>query len=218
MTLSYAVILLVFVAPLTVLINLDKGSHTFVLEVTKVYQGGGVWLLTGIMAACQALLLFLSVDVSRQRLKPRSHILLSCMVTAAMAALLCGSAILSLGFGVFGDRFGRHFFDTSLPVFASWAGLWLAWGLIFLNYLRGSNASLTRITTRLLRGSVLELLIAVPSHVLARRRNDCSAPVATSFGIATGIAIMLLCFGPSVLLLYKKRMDDYGKPRVAAAG
>jgi len=53
-------------------------------------------------------------------------------------------------------------------------------------------------------------LVAVPCHVIVRRRDDCSAPIATSFGIVTGIAVMLLSFGPSVLLLYKKRLDAYG--------
>ena len=63
----------------------------------------------------------------------------------------------------------------------------------------------------LLRGSVLELLIAVPVHVIVRRRGECSAPVATSFGITTGIAVMLLAFGPSVLILYRRRLEQYSR-------
>ena len=57
----------------------------------------------------------------------------------------------------------------------------------------------------LLRGSVLELIIAVPCHVIVRRRDDCCAPVGTFWGIATGIALMLLCFGPGVFYLFAER-------------
>jgi hypothetical protein len=68
---------------------------------------------------------------------------------------------------------------------------------------------MTRALAWMFRGSVLELLIAVPAHVIMRRRHDCSAPVVNRFGIASGIAIMLLSFGPSVLLLFKKRMEGH---------
>ena len=60
---------------------------------------------------------------------------------------------------------------------------------------------MTRIVNWLLRGSGLELLVAVPSHVWARRPDDCSAPAVTGYGIATGLAIMLLSFGPGVFFL-----------------
>lgn len=87
--------------------------------------------------------------------------------------------------------------------------LWLTWGILFYLYFRDSSAVLTKIISWLLKGGILELLVAVPCHVIVRRRHDCSAPAATSFGIASGIAIMLLSFGPSVLFLYKKRLDSY---------
>jgi hypothetical protein len=75
--------------------------------------------------------------------------------------------------------------------------------------LRNSSGVINRLISWLLKGSILELLVVVPCHIIVRRRHDCSAPMVTSFGIATGIAIMLLSFGPSVLFLYKKRLDAY---------
>jgi hypothetical protein len=58
----------------------------------------------------------------------------------------------------------------------------------------------------LLRGSILELLIAVPSHVIVRQRDDCCAPFATFWGIVTGISVMLISFGPGVLFLFAARI------------
>jgi len=60
----------------------------------------------------------------------------------------------------------------------------------------------------------------VSAQVIVRRRHDCSAPAATSFGITAGVAIMLISFGPSVLPLYRKPMERHSagreKPHVAA--
>jgi hypothetical protein len=35
--------------------------------------------------------------------------------------------------------------------------------------------------------------------------------ILTGFGMVTGLAIMLLCFGPAVLALYKKRLERHSK-------
>ncbi len=154
----------------------------------------------------QCLLLFLSVDTSQKRLKPRSHILLSCTLAGILTALLTFAVIGAIGVGSQGDKFGEGTFASPFLFF----GLsWLFWGIVFYFFLRNSSAVINEIVSWLLRGSILELLVAVPCHVIVRRRHDCSAPIVTSFGIVTGIAIMLLSFGPSVLFLYKKRLDAY---------
>jgi hypothetical protein len=94
---------------------------------------------------------------------------------------------------------------------AIWIGAWVIWGGIFYQHYRNSSNAVSAAVSWLLKGSVLELLIAVPAHVIVRQRGDCSAPIVTSWGIVTGIAIMLLCFGPGVLALYKKRLDTYSR-------
>ena len=168
------------------------------------------WILIGTLVSGQALLLFLSVDTSRKRLRPRAHILVSCLTAAMLVGLLAFAAILSLAVGVFGDKILDALpIDTPAKALGWWGCLWLFWGILFYLYFRGSPGVVTRAISWLLKGSVLELLVAVPCHIVVRHRHDCSAPIVTSFGIATGIAIMLLSFGPSVLLLYKKRLDAY---------
>ena len=130
-------------------------------------------------------------------------------VTSMLFALLAFAAFYSVGLAVRGDKFGDVYLSTECE--RSW--LWAAFGccgeLSSISISANPAQRNCRAVSWLLKGSVLELLIAVPCHVLVRRRGDCSAPVATSFGIVTGIAVMLLSFGPSVLLLYKKRLDAY---------
>jgi len=39
------------------------------------------------------------------------------------------------------------------------------------------------------------------------RRHDCCAPGGTFWGIAAGISVMLLCFGPGVFFLFVERFQ-----------
>jgi hypothetical protein len=204
----YTLILLVLIVPAAVFFAGEYPTRAkFADSLQEAYSAS--WLLIGVVLASQALLLFLSVDTSRKRLKPRAHILVSSAVAGILTALLMSAAICSLIVAARNNRLFDALFDKSENTLAFWAALWLLWGIVFYLYFRNSSEALTRLTSWLLKGSVLELLVAVPCHIIVRRRHDCSAPVVTSFGIAAGVAIMLLSFGPSVLFLYRKRLNDY---------
>jgi len=95
---------------------------------------------------------------------------------------------------------------------------WLLWGWVFHHYAKADEPeTLVRRTTRwLLHGSILELLVAVPSHIIVRQREDCCAPMVSFWGIVTGISVMLLSFGPGVFFLFAARMRDR-RPRTPEA-
>jgi hypothetical protein len=216
-TVCYALILLGLILPTAVfIVEPPSNVGSFSQDLLETYHSWLVWIPFGIFISGQVLLLLLSVDTSFKRLKPRAHILVSCTVIALLMAVLAAAAVMSISFGVAGEKFFDSYFIASGSVWAFCVALWLLWGILFYFYYRNSSPIVTRLVSWLLKASVLELLIAVPCHIIVRRRHDCSAPVVTSFGIATGLAIMLLSFGPSVLFLYKKRLDAYDPPRPSA--
>jgi hypothetical protein len=213
----YAVIVLGILVPAAIrLAGWDIAlSSDFHQNLQDLYSMWLSWILIAAVLAGQALLLFVSVDTTQKRLKPRTHIAISITVSSMLFGLLSLAAIFSIGVAARSDEFGTGYLDTAAKFLGGWLVLWLLWGVVFYLYFRNSTQVTTRAISWLLKGSVLELLIAVPCHVMVRRRGDCCAPFVTSFGIVTGIAVMLLSFGPSVLFLFKKRLDAYSAHKSA---
>jgi len=215
LTVLYALIVVGMLIPGGVFlsgVSENGGASKFLDDLGDGYKDGLVWVFTSMVVVSQALLLFLSVDTSQKRLKPQAHIWVSCAVASALTALMVYGGVLCIGVGIHGDKFLDTIeaaIGTRTKVLLGVGILWTAWAVVFYTYMRNKSEVVGRVVSWLLRGSVLELLIAVPCHVLVRRRHECCAPLVTSFGIVTGIAIMLLSFGPSVLFLYKKRLDGY---------
>jgi hypothetical protein len=212
-SLFYACIVLGLLVPAAVVLG---GDHTpfasaFFSDLAGVYRDWFTWISVAVVLSGQILLLFLSVDTSWKRLKPRMHIAVTCAVACLLLAGLTLAAFVSFDAAFPEKGLVDALFDTVGRTLALWAGLWILWAVLFYIYVRNSAAAVARAVSWLLKGSVLELLIAVPCHVIVRRRDECCAPILTSFGIVTGIAVMLLSFGPSVLLLYKKRLDAYSR-------
>ena len=62
-----------------------------------------------------------------------------------------------------------------------------------------------RVYQTLLAGSVLELFVAIPMHLVVRRRTECCAGMMTALGIGVGVTVMLIALGPAVFFLFYRR-------------
>src|SRR5262249_22275096 len=193
----------------------DNGQFTWQNYASRTRELYSEWrfaLPVAVVFAGQFLLLFISVDTSNRRLKPRARILLPATLTGLLTAVLGFGACTSLLVTFTGDKF-FDYLDHNRSLLYSyllfWPLVWVIWGFVFYVYARNKENPISLCVSWLLKGSILEFLIAVPCHVIVRRRDDCCAPAATSLGLCTGLAILLISFGPSVVILYRNRMAAY---------
>jgi len=221
--LLYALVLVLLTVPaIWITFNGWSAKGVSLQEAAGIFKYWTYWLWLAALLAGQALLLLLPINLAERRLPARRPLKVPVIVTALFLANLCFAGLVSILFLYFKED-GTNFFGYFLPFTASQVSpsdfqtefgavitglaFWIIWAVIFRSFARSDNpdALLKRITRWLLRGSILELLVAVPSHIIVRRRGDCCAPLGTFWGIATGISIMLLCFGPGVFFLFVER-------------
>lgn len=81
---------------------------------------------------------------------------------------------------------------------------WVFWGFVFYRWSKKLEPAnfVEKLCRYLFGGSILELLIAVPLHIIARQRPYCCAGFMTFMGIACGLAVMVFSFGPGVFFLF----------------
>ena len=182
--------------------------------VLPLLSGEGVWgplvATATVLVLAEVALLFVPVRVASRRPITRRSLWVPLLGSAVLAALVG----LGLSFTLL-DYFDGWGWDYGeLAVFGTAGLFWLVWTFVFwaLSYRTGPEAVATKLHRWLLSGSVLELLVAVPTHVVVRRRGDCCAGVGTGIGICSGIIVMLLAFGPSVAFLYYRRWKQVKLP------
>ena len=180
-----------------------------IADLLGVYSWYGTWIWIGVLAGGQALFLLVPIHIAERRLPARRPVKIPAIVTAFFLANLLFAGILSVGCAFLGDDAletdaPRVFFKGLLVCVAI---SWILWSILFVRFANSQKPEefLNRAVRWLLRGSILELLIAIPCHIVVRRRDDCCAPVGTFWGITTGISVMLLCFGPGVYFLFAER-------------
>ena len=179
----------------------------------------GVWktfsCFVAVMIVGQALLLLVPVGISKERPRARRRLLVPAITSAFMLSALVICVLVSILVAIWGDNGPPNMIYPFEPKgLGIWVTIicfiWLIWSLIFHRFSanRDPEHAIGRLMRWLLAGSILELLVAIPSHVIVRRSEDCCAPGVTMFGITTGIAIMLLSFGPGVFFLFARRFKQ----------
>lgn len=203
------VVVALYVA-LIIVITLPVLMPCFFSDFTKdgfnvpwdVYAQGWYWMPLGIMALSQFLFLRVPVRLTIGRPVSRASIWLPVIVSG----FWFGCLVLGYGATVVELLKFQNSDWTSIVIGAAIIS-WIVWAGVFYRISRTKKPGdiVTQQSSWLLRGSILELLIAVPSHIVARGRGNCCAGIMTFFGITMGISVMLLSFGPAVFLLYYAR-------------
>ncbi len=227
-TLVYALALLLLTVPILGIAMgqwIRSGNSTTLTiddNMLKFYVYWWYWVWLGVMMAGQALLLLLPINVAEKRLPARRPLkipvivagfFLANLVFAGLVAVFC-AIFKEEGFGIFGfltpfkvGEVSPSDTQTVVGMIITVLVFWFIWAVVFRDFARADepDSLVKRVTRWLLCGSILELLVAVPSHIIVRRRGDCCAPLGTFWGIVTGISVMLLCFGPGVYFLFVER-------------
>ena len=174
-------------------------------QFAAFFGSGPVWLTLAAMGLCQLVLLLVPVRIANRRRITRGALWPTVLVGALMMGLLGLAAAVSVHAAILGDKPEKPW---ELPVLTGLVvGLWCFWTIVFARLARQRPPAdfLSVLCRRLMQGSILELLVAVPCHIVVRCREYCCAGVFTMFGLAMGVSVMLFAFGPAAYFLFVAR-------------
>ena len=164
------------------------------------------WVL--VLGLVQMCLLVVPVRMAAGRPVKHRHVIWPLLAAMVMLGLMASAMWLAVAETLDNTQWAT---DATWPAAAGVTfAMWLIWLLIFPFYVgvREPRTFMSRLARMLLAGSILELLIAVPAHVIARVRDYCCAGFGTFVGLAAGLSVMLLAFGPAVFFLLLRRVQS----------
>jgi len=225
----YLLILIVLTVPVIRAAFVPRKGESPV-DAFGVFAMWPYWLWVTVMVLGQAALLGVPVRVAEGRPVARRSLLLPVIAAGLMMGSLVVGAIYSLV-----EVFVRDLDHVPPWVWwsgpAAGVLIWCLWGAVFFGMTRrldpaaalkasvgelppghirlghsfGPCEIISHQCRLLLKGSILELLVAVPSHIWVRRQTYCCAGFMTFIGITFGLSVMLFSFGPAVFFLYTDR-------------
>ena len=172
-------------------------------DVREFLASGWVWCPIGVMVLAQFALLRVPVAIASRRPVTQRPLLMTILGAALMMGLLVFVAAISLyEMAVKGKGDDGQWLVLVLGIVS-----WIFWAVYFYVTTKGASpeAQVAGISRSLWKGSILELLVAIPTHIVARHRDYCCAGFLTFMGLCCGFSVMLFAFGPAVYFLFVER-------------
>ncbi len=200
----YGAIILIFTLPVCILafFSFDPKNNINTKALLEIFTNWPYWAGFALFLAAQAALLDVHVNIAQRRPVTKGSIIPVVLFSSLLMALLVAGIALAVH-----ETITKSSSIKDRLIFVLLLVSWLVWGYVFHRWsLKLSPESfLERVRQHFFRGSILELLVAVPLHIVARYRNYCCAGFNTFVGIVFGLAVMLCSFGPGVFFLFAKR-------------
>lgn len=171
---------------------------------------GAALVFALIVAVCGASLVVIPIRAARDLPNTQRSIWLPLLGSATLAMALFGGFALAAHEFTFGGKSNEGEDAFVWGAFAALPVVWIGWAVLFgtMACRREPERFAGRLYKSLLAGSVLELLIAIPMHMVVRQRGYCCAGFGTGMGIGIGILIMLIALGPAVVFLFYRRYQQ----------
>lgn len=198
-TLLYTITLVALTAPVTELVFVPKPNENIV--PAAFLEAWQYWMWIVILMLNQWALLLLPADLTNKRPEGKRPLAFQITASAFSMGLLVAGLVMGLSEALAKEAAIEHvgwIFLGTLGVF------WVFWARIFAAWSRKLEPGdlIKRTCRTLFSGSVLQLLVVVPCHIYVRSKEYCCAGIGTAVGLACGLAVMLVSFGPGVLFLY----------------
>ena len=203
-------VFLLFVPVALWTMDIIAGEGNSLSEFFEMYGSWPFWLVYGIMVLIQALLLIFPVAKYKGRPKPQRAIWVPIITTAFLFSILLLGVVASIAAAIWGDNAFDGVSQAIFWILTFIGGSWALWALVFYRFARTNEGEgfVHRLMTWLIRGSIVELLVAIPCHIIVRHKDECCAQGLTFFGIAAGLIIMAFAFGPGILFLFLRRIKN----------
>jgi hypothetical protein len=219
----YGFIIIILTVPMLLAAFIGK---TGIKGAAGTYLTWQFWTFLIVMLVSQIVFLVVPIDIANKRPITKRRLIFPVITSGLMIAGLVVGLVVSISeffiennemtglyLGSLGSKDSRvtwtMFFKdpTCLRAVGVLIFAWLLWALIFYRWTKHIEPKnfIERQCRYLFAGSILELLVAVPAHVIARHKDYCCAGFSTYLGISLGLAVMLFSFGPGVFFLYTDR-------------